>query len=83
MSIWILTILPSCATKERTKPAAKSKFPKRLGAQTAKRLELANNAQHKLSQDDATTYRALSENCDDLSQDCPDVSFSSNELRRE
>ena len=74
---------PICAAQERTKSTVKSKFKKRLGAKTPKRLELADNAQHNISQDDATTYRALSARCNYLSQDRPNISFSSKELCRE
>jgi hypothetical protein len=67
---------------QRTKPE-KNKFQKRVGAKTAKRLEIAENAAFELEPADATMYRALAARCNYLSQDRPDISFSSKELCRE
>ena len=67
----------------RTPPANQNKFQKRVGAKKAKRLELDKNADFTLSPSDATTYRALAARCNYLSQDRPDISFSSKELCRE
>ena len=43
----------------RTKPVQSNKFAKRIGAKTAKNIELAKNADFTLSPADATAYRAL------------------------
>ena len=67
----------------RTKPVAKAKFQKRVGAKTAKKLELSENAAFELEPADATMYRALAARCNYLSQDRPDIAFSSKELCRE
>ena len=67
----------------RTKPVKPNKFQKRVGAKTAKKLELAENAAFELEPADATTYRALAARCNYLSQDRPDIAFSSKELCRE
>ena len=64
----------------RTKPLNNNKFKKRVGAKMTKKLELAENAEHVLNQADATTYRALAAQCNYLSQDRPDISYSSKEL---
>ena len=66
-----------------TKPVKSNKYQKRVGAKTAKKLELAENSEFELSPADATTYRALAARCNYLSQDRPDISFSSKELCRE
>ena len=66
-----------------TKPVKSGKFQKRVGAKTAKKLELAENSAFELSPADATTYRALAARCNYLSQDRPDIAFSSKELCRE
>ena len=73
--------LPLFAT--RTKPVESNKFKKRLGAKTAKKLELKENSASELNPTDATMYRALAARCNDLSQDRPDISCSSKELCRE
>lgn len=57
----------------RTKPVKNNKFAKRVGAKTAKNLELAANPKFTLSPQDVTTYRALAARCNDLSQDRPDI----------
>jgi hypothetical protein len=75
------SLRPICAA--RTKPVAKAKFQKRVGAKTAKKLELAENSAFELEPADATMYRALAARCNYLSQDRPDISFSSKELCRE
>jgi hypothetical protein len=67
----------------RTKPVAKAKFQKRIGAKTSKKLELAENSAFELEPADATMYRALAARCNYLSQDRPDLAFSSKELCRE
>ena len=67
----------------RTKPLTTNKFQKRVGAKTAKKLELAENAAFELEPADATMYRALAARCNYLSQDRPDIAFSSKELCRE
>ena len=67
----------------RTKPADSNKYKKRLGAKTAKKLELSENSAFELSPADATMYRALAARCNYLSQDRPDIAFSSKELCRE
>ena len=66
-----------------TKPVKSGKFQKRVGAKTAKKLELAEKSAFELSPADATMYRALSARCNYRSQDRPDISFSSKELCRE
>ena len=66
----------------RTKPV-KQKFQKRVGAKTAKKLEIAEHAAFELEPADATMYRALAARCNYLSQDRPDIAFSSKELCRE
>ena len=63
----------------RTKPVKNNKFAKRVGAKTAKKLELAANAESTLSAQDATTYRPLAARCNDLSQDRPNISYASKE----
>ena len=67
----------------RTKPVEANKYKKRLGAKTAKKLELSEDAAFELSPSDATMYRALAARCNYLSQDRPDIAFSSKELCRE
>ena len=67
----------------RTKPVDSNKYKKRLGAKTAKKLELSENSAFELSPADATMYRALAARCNYLSQDRPDIAFSSKELCRE
>ena len=67
----------------RTKPEKNNKYQKRVGAKTAKKLELAENSAFELSPADATMYRALAARCNYLSQDRPDIAFSSKELCRE
>ena len=67
----------------RTKPVTNAKHKKRVGAKTAKKLEMSENGTHALSPQDATTYRALAARCNYLSQDRPDLAFSSKELCRE
>jgi hypothetical protein len=67
----------------RTKPVTSNKFKKRLGAKTAKKLELSENSEFELAPADATMYRALAARCNYLSQDRPDIAFSSKELCRE
>ena len=59
----------------RTKPEKSSKYQKRVGAKTAKKLELAENSSFELSPADATMYRALAARCNYLSQDRPDIAF--------
>ena len=66
-----------------TKPVKSGKFQKRVGAKQAKKLELSENSAFELSPTDATMYRALAARCNYLSQDRPDISFSSKELCRE
>lgn len=61
----IHAIGPICAA--RTKPVAKAKFQKRVGAKTAKKLEIAENSAFELSPTDATMYRALAARCNYLS----------------
>ena len=46
-----------------TKPVKSNKYQKRVGAKTAKKLELAENSEFELSPADATTYRALAARC--------------------
>ena len=70
---------PLCVTK----PVKSAKYQKRVGAKTAKKLELAENSAFELSPADATMYRALAARCNYLSQDRPDIAFSSKELCRE
>ena len=72
-----------CAT--RTKPANSNKYTKRVGAKQAKKLEIADNANNSTARSsaNATTYRALSARCNYLSQDRPDIFYSSKELCRE
>ena len=67
----------------RTKPVQQNKFQKRVGAKQAKKLEIAENAAFELSPEDATMYRALAARCNNLSQDRPDIAYSSKELCRE
>jgi hypothetical protein len=67
----------------RTKPVEQNKYKKRLGAKKAKKLEIAENSEFVLSPADATMYRALAARCNYLSQDRPDISYSSKELCRE
>ena len=67
-----------CSAKPpRTKPLAKNKFQKRLGAKKAKKLELDERLEFILGAEDATMYRALSARCNDLAQDRPDIGFAS------
>ena len=68
----------------RTLPAAKS-YPgaKRKGAKAVKRLERAENAEFLLSREEATLFRALAARANFLSQDRPDINFSTKELCRE
>ena len=63
----------------RTKPAAKNKYQKRLGAKKAKKLERDDRSDFTLNAADATMYRARSARCNYLSQDRPDIAFSSKE----
>ena len=75
----------SCAMEicaMRTKPAQNSKYKKRVGAKQPKKLEISANSGFVLSPEDATMYRALAARCNYLSQDRPDISFSSKELCR-
>ena len=51
---------------KRTKPEKSNKYQKRLGAKTAKKLELAENSAFELSPADATMYRALVARCNYL-----------------
>ena len=67
----------------RTKPENNAKYKKRVGAKTAKKLEMSENGTHALSPADATTYRALAARCNYLAQDRPDLAYSSKELCRE
>ena len=67
----------------RTKPVKSNKFAKRIGAKTAKKIELEKNAAFTLSPQDATTYRALAARCNYLAQDRADLSYASKELCRE
>ena len=67
----------------RTKPLVQNKYQKRMGAKKAKKLEIQENQEYALSQQDATTYRALAARCNYMAQDRPDLSFSSKELCRE
>ena len=53
----------------RTKPVQSNKSAKRIGAKTAKTIELAKNADFTLCPADATTYRALAARCNYLAQD--------------
>ena len=54
-----------------------------MGAKKAKKLEISANSEFVLSPADATMYRALAARCNYLSQDRPDISYSSKELCRE
>ena len=67
----------------RTKPVAKNKFQKLLGAKKAKQLEIDDRSEFTLNAADATMYRAQSARCSYLSQDRPDLAFSSKGLCRE
>ena len=67
----------------RTKPKVPAKYKQRMGAKKAKKLELSSDSGHTLSPANATLYRALSARCNYLSQDRPDLAFSSKELCRE
>ena len=70
-----------CATC--TTPVRNSRYKKRVGAKQAKKLEISANNEFVLSPGDATIYRALAARCNCLSQDRPDIAFSSKELCRE
>ena len=65
--------------------AVKKKFagPKRKGAKAVKRMERAADADFLLNREEATLFRALSARANFLSQDRPDISFSTKELCRE
>jgi len=69
----------------RTPPINTNKYAKRVGAKKAKKLEIADNAaaSDRLTSSEATMYRALSARFHYLSQDRPDISYSSKELCRE
>ena len=67
----------------RTLPISTNKYKKRVGAKTAKKLEMSEHSEFTLSREDATMYRALAARCNYLSQDRPDITFSSKELCRE
>ena len=67
----------------RTKPKVPAKYKQRMGAKKAKHIELSSDSGHTFSQTNATLYRALAARCNDLSQDRPDLAFSSKELCRE
>ena len=71
------------AKPPRTKPLAKNKFQKRLGAKKAKKLEFDERSEFILGAEDATMYRALSARCNYLAQDRPDIGFASKELCRD
>ena len=83
MDIDAITFGKMCAA--RTPPVNSNKYAKRVGAKTAKKLEIAENAlaSDVLTSAEATMYRALSARCNYLSQDRPDISYSSKELCRE
>ena len=71
-----------CAT--RTKPAYKGPpGAKRQGAKAVKKMERAANADFLLTREEATMFRALSARANFLSQDKPDINFSTKELCRE
>ena len=63
----------------RTKPVAKNRYQKRLGAKKAKKLELDDRSDFTLNAADATMYRARSARCNYLMQDQPDIAFSTKE----
>ena len=65
------------------KPAAKKKYRERLDAEKAKKLELDERSEFTLNAAGAALYRARSARCNYLSQDRPDLAFSSKELFRE
>ena len=67
----------------RTKPKVPAKYKQRMGAKKAQQLELSSDSGHTLSPANATLYRALAAWCNYLSQDRPDLAFSSKELCRE
>jgi hypothetical protein len=68
----------------KTKPAYKGPpGAKRKGAKAVKKMERAANAEFVLSRDEATMYRALAARANFLSQDRPDINFSTKELCRE
>ena len=70
-----------CATK--TAPVKSYQGAKRKGAKAVKRMERAANASFILSREEATLFRALSARAHFLSQDRPDINFSTKELCRE
>ena len=68
----------------RTKPIKKGNpAAKRQGAKAVKQLERSANADFLLSREEATLFRALSARANFLSQDRPDINFSTKELCRE
>ena len=69
----------------KPKPKPKPKFKKRVGAKAAKAFERvdATNKNGALSQNGATTFRAISARGNYLAQDRPDASFASKELCRD
>ena len=72
-----------CAT--RTPPAYKKGGPaaKRQGAKAVKKMERSADSSFILSPEEATLFRALSARANFLSQDRPDINFSTKELCRE
>ena len=68
----------------RTPPAAKVKFKQRQGARKVKDFERTMALEDgSLTPESATLLRGMSARGNDLSQDRPDVSFSTKELCRD
>lgn len=68
----------------RTRPVASGKFKKRAGARKVKDFERAQAmADGSLTPESATLYRATSARGNYLSQDRPDLSYSTKELCRD
>ena len=66
-----------------TKPNVPAKYKQRMGAKKATNIELSSDSGHTLSQTNDTLYRALAARCHYMSQDRPDLAFSSKEICRE
>ena len=77
----LVAISKDLVLANQTPPARKAQ-QKRKGAKTVKKMEQAPTS-YTQSPEDATNFRALSARANYLSQDRPDIGFSTKELCRE
>ena len=72
-----------CAASPKRTKALNNAAQKRIGAKTVNNLERLQTRGGNLQAEDATIYRALAANANDLAMDMPELSSAAKELRNE